>query len=214
MSNFACEWCGNIQPKKKSDQRWCSNRCYQKNWEKNNRDYVNARMRAYQKKRREAARTPKTCAGCGNVFSPTHKTSDYCSQKCRMRFYTKSNRKAVNGWRDKYYRKTRVSVPWQFTLMALKSRAKRRGLAFDLDSEWASSRWTGNCELSGIPFVLDGTTRNPFTLSVDKIDPKKGYTKDNCRFILWALNAFKGESDDATMLKIARILVTNTSRTD
>jgi hypothetical protein len=120
----------------------------------------------------------------------------------------------VNDWKNKYYRKTRVTVPWQFTLMSLKSKAKRLGIEFNLDSEWASARWTGCCELSGIPFVLDALTRSPFTLSVDKIDPKKEYTKDNCRFILWALNAFKGESDDTTLVDIARALIAKVSRKD
>lgn len=214
MSDFACEECGSIQPKKKSDQRWCSNRCYQRNWEKNNRAYVNARMRDYQKKRRKAARVPKACEGCGEIFQPSHANANYCSQKCHSRFYTKNNRQSVNKWRDKYYRKTRVTVPWQFTLMAIKARAKKRKIEFELDSAWAAARWTGKCELSGVTFILDALSRGPFAPSVDKIDPKKGYLKNNCRFILWALNAFKGESSDEVMLDIARSLIANISRKD
>lgn len=47
------------------------------------------------------------------------------------------------------------------------------------------------CEITGIPFVFD-TPRHPRTLSIDRIDPNKGYTNDNVRLICWWLNCALG----------------------
>ena len=44
---------------------------------------------------------------------------------------------------------------------------------------------------------------NGFSASIDRIDAKKGYTKDNCRLILQAENMFKGTLCDADVLMIA-----------
>lgn len=109
-----------------------------------------------------------------------------------------------------YQRKSREkNYAWSFVQLA-QSRAKREGLDFDLTREWAESRWTGSCELTGIEFVKGGGTgrrsAGPFSPSLDKIDPAKGYVQDNCRFILWAINRFKGRDEDAVMFQIAKAI--------
>lgn len=109
-----------------------------------------------------------------------------------------------------YARKSRQkNYVWNLVRMA-ESRAKREGLAFDLTREWAEGRWTGACELTGIQFVQrSGTGRGsagPFSPSLDKIDPAKGYVQDNCRFILWAINRFKGKDADDVIFQIAKAI--------
>jgi hypothetical protein len=47
----------------------------------------------------------------------------------------------------------------------------------------------------------------PYSPSIDRINPLKGYTQDNSRWVLTAVNSFKGEMSDAEMLTIARALV-------
>lgn len=46
------------------------------------------------------------------------------------------------------------------------------------------------CEITGIPFTY--TARSPTGLSIDRIDPTKGYTHDNIRFVCWWINAAMG----------------------
>jgi len=109
-----------------------------------------------------------------------------------------------------YARKSREkNYVWNMVRLA-EARAKKEGLNFDLTREWAESRWTGACELTGIQFVKrSGTGRGsagPFSPSLDKIDPAKGYVQDNCRFILWAVNRFKGKDADAVMFQIAKAI--------
>lgn len=45
-----------------------------------------------------------------------------------------------------------------------------------------------------------------FAASIDRIDTKKGYTQDNCRFILFAINCMRQNGTDEEMIFIARSL--------
>lgn len=75
---------------------------------------------------------------------------------------------------------------------AAKSRATERNLSFDLDVEWVLERLEiGLCQLSGEKFDLT-ETRGFATPSLDRINPKGGYTKQNTRVILFGLNAALG----------------------
>lgn len=73
-------------------------------------------------------------------------------------------------------------------------RARAKGLPFDLDFQWVAhriERQDFRCALSGIAFFCDRSrigTRNPYAPSLDRIDCAKGYTRDNVRVVLYALN--------------------------
>ena len=64
----------------------------------------------------------------------------------------------------------------------------------------------GECELTGIRFRCD-TGRDPFSISIDRIDSSKGYTADNVRFVLLAVNLGMSHWGDAAFRQIARALV-------
>lgn len=117
------------------------------------------------------------------------------------------NPEKVRQYKTKSRRNARFSRPWQIALYCASARCKKNGLPFEIDAEWCRSVWTGVCELSGLPFELGATSAHPYSPSLDRIDPKQGYTKNNCRFVLWALNRFKSNYTDDVMLNIARALV-------
>src|ERR1700738_2328003 len=63
-------------------------------------------------------------------------------------------------------------------------RAKIRGLPHDLDAAWLEPiMQRGICQATGIPFVIDGS-RGPFTPTVDRQIPAKGYTRDNVKIVV------------------------------
>ena len=73
-----------------------------------------------------------------------------------------------------------------------KARAKRKNITFTLTEEWIVEKLTEDrCDRLGIS--MSGKGKRTFnTPSIDRLDPKKGYTPDNCRIICWGWNAFKG----------------------
>lgn len=95
----------------------------------------------------------------------------------------------------------------KFLVRGAKQRSIKNGHEFDLTLEWARERWTGNCELSGLPFDWSKRWLHAFSPSIDRINSLKGYTQDNCRFILQAINAFKGAGSDEIMFTIARVML-------
>jgi hypothetical protein len=68
----------------------------------------------------------------------------------------------------------------------------------------------GQCQLTGLPFDFypaKVTHKNPYSPSLDRIDSQKGYTKENVRVVLSAVNDALGEHDDKTMLPILEAMV-------
>jgi hypothetical protein len=104
----------------------------------------------------------------------------------------------------------REEAPWRLLLRSAQARARKYGLPFSLTEEWATSRWTGRCEVTDIPFVIrvaDAPGPRVYSASIDQIAPKVGYTPGNCRFVLWAVNALKHNGTDEDMLIIAKAIV-------
>lgn len=113
------------------------------------------------------------------------------NHECHLRM--ERDRRAANPKYREMNRRHREKFPYRWRFYSVQSRAKRGGLAFDLDPAWFKEKVeAGICELSGLPFDLRGRkglgSRYPNAPSVDRINPKGGYTKDNCRMILWWLN--------------------------
>lgn len=84
-----------------------------------------------------------------------------------------------------------------------KSRARKKNLDFNITKNWIIRRLkTKCCEITGVRFSFDidkNATTNFFAPSIDRINPKKGYTKDNCRIVIWGLNRAKGDNDEACL---------------
>ena len=109
----------------------------------------------------------------------------------------------------KVYLLAKQRYPWKPALSNAANRAGKKKLAFDLTKEWCEKRWTGNCELTGSPFVFGSQRYFPFSPSIDRIRSDLGYTQDNCRFVLFAINSFKGTGTDEQMLEIAKALISH-----
>ena len=98
-------------------------------------------------------------------------------------------------------------------LRTAKLRSKKRNWDFDLTKDWLSQKiLDGKCEISNIPFNYIKTHKsyyNPFNPSIDRIDSRKGYTKDNCRIVLACINTGIGEWGLDTYLDVAEKAVAN-----
>lgn len=87
-------------------------------------------------------------------------------------------------------------------LTRVRERSQEKGFpAPTLDADWIEARLErGVCELSGLPFGDE----KPYAPSIDRIDSSKPYTQENCRLVVWALNAAFGEWGEEAFRLIAK----------
>jgi len=126
------------------------------------------------------------------------------------RQYYADNKKHIVASIMAYQARTRKTKPWLQLVKNARTRANVKALPFDLTDEWAAARFTGHCELTGLPFrsyAGAGSRPRAFSPSIDRIDPALGYVQGNCRFILFGLNALRGTGTDQEMLQIAGALL-------
>lgn len=133
---------------------------------------------------------------CKNGHAPIRYTSTRNCVECQAMHGKNGDKKAeyIRNGRRRYIEEKSLK-PWKRAIINARTRAKKSGIPFDLTNEWAIRRWTGKCEFSGITFDTSFTGQKgcrPFSVSIDQKEPSKGYTQENCWFILFAYNAAKG----------------------
>ena len=162
-----------------------------------------------------SAESMKTCSTCGErkTFAEFYKaTGSHASltgyhascKDCSRAWATKyrnGSKTRRSATHKKYREKNRAKV-----LIALaKHRAKLASLVFDLneyEDKIQARIDKGICEASGMLFRLDGgrTWDSP---SLDRIDPKLGYTISNVRVVLYVLNVMMNTWGAEKILEIA-----------
>lgn len=113
--------------------------------------------------------------------------------------------------RKKELRRERIAKSPRLSLQMILCHAVRRvptenpATIGDLMAMWEAN--DGRCALSGIPMVWGQGRVSPYSASVDRIDPTKGYSADNVRIVCHSVNAFRGRMTDTEMLGIAKEIV-------
>ena len=129
--------------------------------------------------------------------------------KERWRTYRLANPEKIKQKSRKHHNSVHGRAKSLFN--AAQRRSLQRNYEFTIDLDWVVSRLEfGKCALTGIPFVFEtrhNGHRNPYSPKKKKKDSSKGYTKDNCRVILWALNMGFADWGQDTYLEIARALI-------
>jgi hypothetical protein len=129
-------------------------------------------------------------------------------RKQKSAAWRENNRDYLRARATQFHYDTRANTPWKHILRSRFRDALKRGIPFELTAEWAANRWTGYCELSGIPFDLNNSKSGFYSPSIDKIIPEKGYLPDNSRFVLLAVNTFKFNGTDADVYRTAEAILT------
>jgi len=202
-SECVCSVCGITFTKTQSRQKHCSEKCRVKKDNKARYDRDPAKNQAANRRWREA-----------NRDADLERRRAYYREKnvyyaIRRKARHEANKDAANEysriWRAVNYEPYRQEMPWVFLIQGAKGRSRKKNLPFDLTFDWGKQRWTGKCELSGIPFALDNTNSKSkfYSPSIDRIIPSKGYTQENCRFILLSLNTFRMDATDDDMYLVA-----------
>jgi hypothetical protein len=94
----------------------------------------------------------------------------------------------------------------KYLVSGAKQRATTHDIPFNIDKEYIEEIYDmqhEKCALSGIRFQINLCNgRNKFAPSIDRIDPKKGYTKGNVRLLCSSVNMMKSDMTDDELINI------------
>jgi hypothetical protein len=134
-----------------------------------------------------------------------------CYRKCKAYYEShreqaiaraeKSNAKKDRTAENKRKREACRKNPVAYMLWGVKSRAKARGIPFDLTHD--DIEIPDTCPILGIPLRIGDGTPTANSPSLDRIDPNYGYVKGNVQVISYRANTIKS---DATKEELKLVL--------
>lgn len=152
------------------------------------------------------------CVKCGNSVI-YNKQNQWC-RKCYDHDYNTTRRD-----KDKERRRSATNRENDFenyVLARTKAKAKKECRKFNLDLAWITSELAkGKCSVTNMPFVRPAYQpgkkgiKGAWSPSIDRIDNSKGYTKANCRIVVWMYNLAKNNYRDIDMVKMSVALTAN-----
>jgi hypothetical protein len=135
----------------------------------------------------EPPKNPKKCRVCGQSFMPKSGTQVFCCKSCKRKWYrtygpesTERQYELISGNWDRYFRR-------------LCSRSfNRDGLTTQILKNLLAAQ-NGKCALTGVELtcILQKGNINKTNASIDRIDPKGPYTKDNIQLVCSVINKFR-----------------------
>jgi len=172
----------------------------------NKRYYQNNRKKIDERKREYAKAHPEKMKAISKKSGKKYREANKEKIRERQRKYNEANSEKVK----KRFVKRRRAHPFLFAARRLKTRCKHSGIDFDLELEWFRQRWEecgGICLMTGVKMKKIGDSNDPYTMSADRIDPKKGYTKDNVRLVSRWYNWVRNNWGDKFTLEMCQRVV-------
>ena len=126
------------------------------------------------------------------------------------------NKEEMKTYQRKYQRiylkRLRKEDPVKYKARKLlyysKVRSKEKKLDHNINLDWLMEKLSkGVCEMTNVPFDYTFKDRNAKYPSIDRIDNEKGYTKDNCRIVLWFYNQASATWGEEELKKFLRVFV-------
>lgn len=94
-------------------------------------------------------------------------------------------------------------------LSSAKRSAKKLNLSYDLSKDWLLPKLeSGSCEITGVVFDMntDGNGYRKFGPSLDRQNPKEGYTKENVKVVVWMYNLWKSNYEHSEVVEFAKLV--------
>ena len=130
------------------------------------------------------------------------KRTSKCAECRRAYGRTYGQREGVKKKHAKVEKDKRRRNPIPYMLYNIKKRAEEKGLEFNLTAE--DLQIPTVCPVLGIPIRIGRNSRgfSDNSPSVDRINPSRGYTKDNICIISWRANRIKYNSTYEELQKV------------
>ena len=137
------------------------------------------------------------------------KRGKYYKEYAKKYRQTEKNKEYEVKFRERY--RGSLSGTISSLLAGAKERAKSKSITYNLDKEWLCSLLEPMlCSVTGSPLTLEidkSVQHTPFRPSIDRIDNREGYTKDNCRVTCVIYNKAKSDGTDEDVLLMAKNLM-------
>lgn len=144
----------------------------------------------------------KACKICGDQFVTQYKRQIYCSDYCCHVKYSRFIKRKTGLSIDKKYR---MRNPIKTKIKAIRNRAIKKGLEFNLTVDWFIAHFSQGCEMTG--HDLDVSKGSPWSVEVDRIKPGGNYTMDNCRLVCAIYNLAKLNWSDKDVFEMCGLVV-------
>lgn len=99
---------------------------------------------------------------------------------------------------------------WEYRLWSnAKVSQKRKNLEFSITKEYLKVLWNrqrGRCFWTQVPMIKSGAPKHPQKVSLDRIDPSKGYTEENIVLTCQFANLGKSDVDIRTFFGFLQVL--------
>lgn len=153
-----------------------------------------------------------TCRECSNKYNSQWKRRN--SQRLgrrRRELYARDNGAAVKAREEKRQREYPLKYRCQVLRSGMVERARVRNIEFDSDYftvTYLMERLTDNPNCECCNKILDLTfkndrQKNDNSPSMDRVDPKNGYTRLNTAIVCWRCNNIKRDSTPGELRMIA-----------
>ena len=148
----------------------------------------------------------RKCRKCNNIFPYT---DEFFRTKFMCKLCAKVHRK---GTYQSYMTNITLDKLLVLRIRTAYGRACKKGLNFDLTPEYLMELYKkqkGVCYYSGIKMeiAIKGYIDNTNTLSVDRVDSSRGYTKDNVVLCCDSINTMKMKLETSNFLDICKTIV-------
>lgn len=163
----------------------------------------------------------RICTGC-KLEKPVNEFYSYRPTRCKrcVNDYAKVMRSGKpkrynpNDPLMKAYMKNYALTVRGRTILLLNkasARARNKGQKSTVTHDFIATKIEkGFCERTGLPFQLENhekTYRNPYSPSIDKINPFGKYTNENVQVVCNFYNTAKGQMTDAEFVEFCRVVV-------
>ena len=113
---------------------------------------------------------------------------------------------SLGSRRQKRYRASH----WEYRLWSnAKVGQKRKNLEFSITKEYLKVLWSrqkGRCFWTQVPMITSGAPKHPQKVSLDRIDPSKGYLSENIVLTCQFANLGKSDVDIRTFFGFLQVL--------
>lgn len=103
-----------------------------------------------------------------------------------------------------YYRNRHAKAPWFNMYRRARDRATKKGIPFNLTSQYIKSIWPANnrCPVLDVPLRVSKGLPSDTSPSLDRIIPKKGYVRGNVIIVCNKANIIKAHASPKEIWRV------------